>query len=231
MGNYQQVFTKPKELPPQRSHDHRIPLLLNQGPVAMRPYRYSHFQKNEIEKLIKEMLATGTIRPSTSPYSSPMLVVKKQDGRWRMCVDYRALNNIIVKDKFLIPVIDELLDELARADLRKFELVFFDDILVYSKTWGAHLEHLKKVFDLLQAHGLRMKIEDGKMPIWEAASTVLGKPNFEAGSCSRSFQNRSYGVMAPTKDSEGYAWILGFDWVLSKLKEEALVEEAKGEFI
>ena len=176
MGNYQQVFTKPKELPPQRSHDHRIPLLLNQGPVAMRPYRYSHFQKTEIEKLIKEMLATGPIRPSTSPYSSPMLVVKKQDGRWRMCVDYRALSNIIVKDKFLIPVIDELLDELARADLRKFELVFFDDILVYSKTWGAHLEHLKKVFDLLQAHGLRMKTEKcqfGKQQVQYLGNLIL----------------------------------------------------------
>ncbi|XP_027351311.1 uncharacterized protein LOC113862423 [Abrus precatorius] len=112
---YQSLFHPPTTLPPPRPTDHHIHLLPNASPVNVRPYRYPHFQKCEIEKQIDEMLQAGLIQPSHSPFSSPVLLVKKKDGSWQFCVDFRALNSISVKDRFPLPTIDELLDELGGA--------------------------------------------------------------------------------------------------------------------
>ncbi|KAL4592716.1 hypothetical protein LXL04_005719 [Taraxacum kok-saghyz] len=115
LQEFEHIFATPNHLPPHRPHDHRIPLLPNTPPVNVKPYRYPHFQKQIMTDLITSMLQDGLIRPSTSPFFSPVLLVKKKDGTWRFCVDYRALNAITIRDHFPIPTVDELLDELHDA--------------------------------------------------------------------------------------------------------------------
>lgn len=115
IASFADIFEESAGLPPRRSCDHKIPLVEGARHVNIRPYRYSPEQKTEIERQVKEMLASGVILPSTSPFASPIILVKTKDGTWRLCVDYRQLKMLTLKTKYPLPMIDELLDELSGA--------------------------------------------------------------------------------------------------------------------
>ena len=127
LNEFQDVFTSdiPREIPPKRGEDdHSIELIPGSSPPNRRPYRVSQAQQEEIMRQVDELREKGMIRPSSSPFCSPVLLVQKKDGTYRMCVDYRALNRITIKNRFPVPRIEDLFDKLqgstyfSRIDLK-----------------------------------------------------------------------------------------------------------------
>lgn len=220
LQQYHDIFEEPATLPPPRpGFDHRIPLQEGTNPFSIRPYRYSVLQKDIIDTLVDDMLKQGIIQHSNSPFASPVVLVKKKNGTWTLCVDYRRLNQHTIKDQFPIPLIEDLMDELggsaifSKLDLtsgyhqlrmepgeeyktafkthvghyeylvmpfglsnapasfqalmhhifhpflRRFVIIFFDDILIYSPTIEAHVEHLQMVFQTIREQQLFLKKE------------------------------------------------------------------------
>lgn len=150
LQEYQDVFSEPTSLPPPRSFDDHITLKPNFEPPNQRPYRYPFVQKSEIERLIKEMLSAGISQPSHSPFASPVILVKKKYGTWRFCVDYRRLNEGTLKDKYPIPLIEVLLDELdgasvfSKIDLRSgYHQVRVHATDVHKTAFRTHVGHFE----------------------------------------------------------------------------------------
>ncbi|OWB70298.1 hypothetical protein B5S30_g5810 [[Candida] boidinii] len=117
LEDYADIITNesPKEMPPRRDISHDIVIYPGALPTYRAQYRLTPEEKVELTKQVGSLLDQGFIRKSTSPYNSPVLFVKKKDGTLRLCIDYRALNNITIKNKFPIPRIDEALDKLGGA--------------------------------------------------------------------------------------------------------------------
>ena len=100
-------------LPPDRDIEFKIDLIPGTAPISRRPYRMPPNELAELKKQLQELLEKGLIRPSSSPWGCPALFVKKKDKSLRMCVDYRPLNAVTVKNKYPLPRIDILFDQLA----------------------------------------------------------------------------------------------------------------------
>ncbi|KAD5508032.1 hypothetical protein E3N88_15735 [Mikania micrantha] len=102
-------------LPPVRPVEFRIDLIPGATPVAKSPYRLAPSEMQELSNQLQELFDKGFIRPSYSPWGAPVLFVKKKDGSFRMCIDYRELNKLIIKNRYPIPRIDDLFDQLEGA--------------------------------------------------------------------------------------------------------------------
>ncbi|GJV54217.1 putative reverse transcriptase domain-containing protein [Tanacetum coccineum] len=161
-------------------------------PVARAPYRLAPSDMKELSIQLQELLEKGFIHPSSSPWGASVLFVKKKYRSFRMCIDYRELNKLTVKNRYPLLRIDDLFDQLTRYGhfefqvmpfgltnapavfmdlmnrvckpyLDKFVIVFIDDILVYSKDKEEHEKHLKIILELLKKERFGVHVDPAKI--------------------------------------------------------------------
>ncbi|KAJ0915815.1 putative nucleotidyltransferase, Ribonuclease H [Helianthus annuus] len=147
--DFPQVFSEDLPgLPPHRQVEFQVELAPGAAPIARAPYRLAPTELEELSKQLQDLLDKGFIRPSSSPWGAPVLFVKKKDGTFRMCIDYRK------------PYLD------------KFVIVFIDDILIYSKSQEEHEQHLRLILELLRKEQLYAKFS--KCDFWLREVHFLG---------------------------------------------------------
>ena len=162
VSDFSDVF--PEEfprLPPQREIEFAIDVVLSATPASITLYRMAPLELKELKLQLQELLEKGFIRPSVSPWGAPMLFVKKKDGTLRLCIDYRQLNKLIVKNKYLLPKIYDLFDQMkgatifSKIDLRSgYHQLRIKDVDVHKTAFRmqyGHYEFLVMSFGLTNA--------------------------------------------------------------------------------
>ena len=150
-GDYLDVFSEEfPGLPPQREIEFVINVVLGATPTSITPYRMAPMELKELKLQLQELLEKGFIRPSVSPWGAPVLFIKKKDGTLRLCVDYRQLNKMTVENKYLLPRIDDLFDQLKGAgvflkiDLRsRYHQLRIKDVDVHKTAFRMRYGHCK----------------------------------------------------------------------------------------
>jgi hypothetical protein len=164
----------PEELPgmpPERELEFTIDLKPGTEPIARTPYRMSTPELQELKMQLKELLDLGLIRPSVLPWGAPVIFIRKKDGSWRLCIDYRQLNKATIKNQYPLPRIDDLFDQMkgatvfSKIDLRSgyHQLRIKEDDIPKTafKTRFGHYEFTVLPFGLTNAPGVFMSLMNG----------------------------------------------------------------------
>ncbi|GJW83995.1 putative reverse transcriptase domain-containing protein [Tanacetum coccineum] len=168
-------------LPPTRQVEFQIDFMPGAASVARAPYRLASSEMKELSEQLQELSDKGFIRPSSSPWGAPVLFVKKKDGSFRMCIDYRELNKLTVKNRYPLPRIDDLFDQLkgsnvySKIDLRYGHYEF--QVMPFGLTNAPadkkeREEHLKAILELLKKEELYAKFS--KCEFWIPKVQFLG---------------------------------------------------------
>ncbi|GKA99006.1 putative reverse transcriptase domain-containing protein, partial [Tanacetum coccineum] len=209
--NFPEVFPDDLPgLPPPRQVEFRIELVPGAAPVTRAPYRLAPSKLKELSDQLKELLEKGFIRPSSSPWGAPVLFVKKKDGSFRMCINYRKLNKLTVKNRYPLPRIDDLFDQLQAFRTRyghyEFQVMSFG-LTNTPANKEEHEKHLKIILELLKKEQLYPKFL--KCDFWLELVQFLGH-----------VINNKGVYVDPAKKNKKYEWGTEEDEAFQTLKQK-----------